>query len=91
MKVPLAEPQLRLPASTPRVSRSSALHPTDVILVEPVMFEDDRRRIVVGSAISDDTMKVIGSLLDEFEFHEGRVRWVRSLLEAPVEDGRGAV
>lgn len=71
---------LRFPATTPRVSRSNALRAAEVVLIDAAQFEDDRRRIVVGPDISDDTMNALGDALDQHERLDGMRRWFTDLI-----------
>lgn len=76
---------IRFPASTPRVSRSAALRAAEIVLIDAAQFEDDRRRIVVGPEISDDTMKALGEALDQHDRLDGMRRWFADLVTAHAD------
>jgi hypothetical protein len=83
MTLNLPMPIFRLTDKTPLVSRSAILRGTEVIVMDGAQFEDDRRRIVVGREISDETMTALETALFEHERIDGMCRWIADLLAAP--------
>ena len=77
--------RLRLPAATPLVSRSPMLNASDVIVIDGGQFEDDRRRIVVGPGLSDETVKALESTLLDHERIDGMRRWFTDLIGGDPE------
>lgn len=72
--------EIRFPATTPRVTRSAVLGGKEVILIDGVQFEDGDRRLVVGSEVSDESMKALELALREIDNRDATVRWVNDLL-----------
>jgi hypothetical protein len=64
---------LRFPGSTPRVSRSDVLYPTDLVVIDGAQFEDGLRRLVVGSDVSDESMVVLQRVLSDER--DAPMRW----------------
>lgn len=77
------ERQLRFPATTPRVSRSTALHAQDIIAIDAAQFADDQRRLVVGPEVSDEMVDALTRALIEIDHREGMIRWFKEVLAAP--------
>jgi hypothetical protein len=79
--------ELRFPATTPRVSRSRALFPDQVVLIAGEQFEDGLRRIVVGIDASDESVDLLAKALREIDGRDGMVRWITDML---ADQGGGA-
>lgn len=73
---------LRMPATTPRVSRSAMVDGTFVVCIEGSQFEDGFRRLVVGIETTDETIAALTAALQEIGAEEDRRRWLTDMLAA---------
>lgn len=82
MAMNLPDPSFRLRSSTPLVSRSPMLRAREIVVMDGAQFEDDRRRIVVGPEVTDDTVGTLTEALGQLEQLDGMRRWIADLTSA---------
>ena len=57
-------------------SRSPLVEGNDVIAIGGELFEDGRRRLVVGTQVAEDFVEQLTKALEAIEYEDGRIKWV---------------
>lgn len=68
------QPEFKLPADTPLVTRSPGVPEGRALVMEGHMFEDGKRRLILPQATPDNVVAEATQTLEEQEAHLERIR-----------------